>query len=96
MYHVGQAYASAWTDCEVQELSSAYNEATRLAVSRMEQEVRELGAHGAYTGLTMRTWIHPRGQVDLPTIRTLFAPDMGPFFVATAAIFQPEEPGWPK
>ena len=25
----------------------------------------ELGAHGAYTGLTMRTWISPRGQVDL-------------------------------
>ena len=46
----------------------------------------ELGAHGAYTGLTMRTWIHPRGQVDLPTIRTIFAPQMGPFFVATAAI----------
>lgn len=46
----------------------------------------ELGAHGAYTGLTMRTWIHARGQVDLPTIRTLFAPDMGPFFVPTAAI----------
>jgi uncharacterized protein YbjQ (UPF0145 family) len=31
----------------VVELSSAYNEATRLAVSRMEQEVRELGASGA-------------------------------------------------
>lgn len=46
----------------------------------------ELGAHGAYTGLTMRTWIHPRGQVDLPTIRSIFAPDMGPFFVATTAI----------
>ena len=46
----------------------------------------ELGAHGAYTGLTMRTWIHPRGQVDLPTIRGMFAPDMGPFFVPTAAI----------
>ena len=46
----------------------------------------ELGAHGAYTGLTMRTWIHPRGQVDLPTIERLFAPDMGPFFVPTAAI----------
>jgi threonine aldolase len=46
----------------------------------------ELGAHGAYTGLTMRTWIHPRGQVDLDTIRTMFAPDMGPFFVPTAAI----------
>ncbi|WP_395660024.1 threonine aldolase family protein [Nocardioides sp.] len=46
----------------------------------------ELGAHGAYTGLTMRTWIHPRGQVDLESIRAIFAPDMGPFFVPTAAI----------
>lgn len=46
----------------------------------------ELGAHGAYTGLTMRTWIDPRGQVDLPTIQRLFAPDLGPFFVPTAAI----------
>ena len=45
----------------------------------------ELGAHGAYSGVTMRTWIHPRGQIDLPTIRSLFAPDMGPFFVRTAA-----------
>jgi threonine aldolase len=34
----------------------------------------------------MRTWVHPRGQVDLDTIRTLYAPDMGPFFVRTAAI----------
>jgi len=46
----------------------------------------ELGAHGAYTGLTMRTWIHPRGQVDLATIRSMYAPAMGPFFVPTAAI----------
>ena len=46
----------------------------------------ELGAHGAYTGLTMRTWIHPRGQVDLTTIESMYAPDMGPFFVPTAAI----------
>jgi threonine aldolase len=46
----------------------------------------ELGAHGAYSGLTMRTWNHPRGQVDLATVRTMFAPDMGPFFVRTAAI----------
>ncbi len=46
----------------------------------------ELGAHGAYTGLTMRTWVHPRGQVDLDTIRSMHAPDMGPFFVRTAAI----------
>ncbi|MDP2772899.1 MAG: threonine aldolase family protein [Nocardioides sp.] len=46
----------------------------------------ELGAHGAYSGVTMRTWIHPRGQVDLATLQTLFAPEMGPFFVRTAAI----------
>ena len=46
----------------------------------------ELGAHGAYTGLTMRTWISPAGQVDLPVIQQLFAPDLGPFFVPTAAI----------
>jgi threonine aldolase len=46
----------------------------------------ELGAHGAFSGLTMRTWIEPRGQVDLPTIQRLFAPELGPFFVRTAAI----------
>ncbi|KQZ69864.1 threonine aldolase family protein [Nocardioides sp. Root151] len=46
----------------------------------------ELGAHAAYTGITMRTWSHPLGGVDLPAIKELFAPDMGPFFVPTAAI----------
>ncbi|MFC6285568.1 threonine aldolase family protein [Nocardioides sp. GCM10027113] len=46
----------------------------------------ELGAHGAYSGITMRTWVGERGQVDLPIIKQLFAPDMGPFFVPTAAI----------
>jgi len=46
----------------------------------------ELGAHAAYTGLTMRTWTHPRGQVDLHAVDGLFAPDMGPFFVPTAAV----------
>ena len=46
----------------------------------------ELGAHGAYSGITMRTWLHPRGQVDLTMLQTLFAPEMGPFFVRTAAI----------
>jgi threonine aldolase len=46
----------------------------------------ELGAHGAITGLTMRTWVHPRGQIDLATIQRLYAPDLGPFFVRTAAI----------
>jgi threonine aldolase len=57
-----------------------------LCESRAHIARAELGAHGAYTGLTMRTWIHPGGQVDLPVIQTLFAPDMGPFFVPTAAI----------
>src|SRR3954452_18131239 len=46
----------------------------------------ELGAHGAFTGLTMRTWRDARGQVDLPAIQDMFAPDMGPFFVRTAAV----------
>jgi threonine aldolase len=46
----------------------------------------ELGAHGAFIGLTMRTWRDPRGQVDLPAIQDLYAPDMGPFFVRTVAV----------
>jgi threonine aldolase len=46
----------------------------------------ELGAHGAITGLTMRTWRHPRGQIDLDAVGEMFAPDMGPFFVRTAAV----------
>jgi threonine aldolase len=46
----------------------------------------ELGAHGAHSGITMRTWYDPRGQIDLDVIRTMFAPDLGPFFVCTAAI----------
>ena len=57
-----------------------------LCESRAHIARAELGAHGAYTGLTMRTWIDPRGQVDLPVIQSLYAPDMGPFFVPTAAI----------
>jgi threonine aldolase len=46
----------------------------------------ELGAHGAVSGITMRTWMSPRGQVDLAAISALHAPDMGPFFVRTAAV----------
>ena len=46
----------------------------------------ELGAHGAITGLTMRTWRDRRGQIDLDVIDEMFSPDMGPFFVRTAAI----------
>ncbi len=46
MYHVGQAYASSSGDCEVDVLSKAYDAATALAVSRMAQEARLVGAHG--------------------------------------------------
>ncbi|MGY2875326.1 threonine aldolase [Marmoricola sp. URHA0025 HA25] len=46
----------------------------------------ELGAHGALTGLTTRTWSHPDGQVDLDAIRSMYAADMGPFFVRTTAV----------
>lgn len=46
----------------------------------------ELGAHGAFTGLTMRTWTGTRGSLDLDAVGSLFAPDMGPFFVPTKAI----------
>ncbi|KAA1417949.1 aminotransferase class I/II-fold pyridoxal phosphate-dependent enzyme [Nocardioides humilatus] len=46
----------------------------------------ELGAHGAVSGVTMRTWSSPRGQVDVAVLADLFAPDLGPFFVRTAAI----------
>ena len=56
-----------------------------LCESRAHIVRAELGAHGAYTGVTMRTWIHPRGQIDLPAIEAL-RPDMGPFFVPTKAI----------
>jgi threonine aldolase len=44
----------------------------------------ELGAHGAFTGLTMRTWVGR--PVELAQIEAMFAPEMGPFFVATRAI----------
>jgi uncharacterized protein YbjQ (UPF0145 family) len=46
MYHVGQAYASSQGDCEVDVLSKAYDAATDLAVSRMRQEAKLIGAHG--------------------------------------------------
>ncbi len=46
----------------------------------------ELGAHGAISGITMRTWSDPRGRVDVAVVGDLVAPDLGPFFVRTAAI----------
>ena len=44
----------------------------------------ELGVHGVVTGLTMRTWVGR--PLDLAMIETMFAPDMGPFFVPTRAL----------
>ncbi|WP_275426124.1 threonine aldolase family protein [Nocardioides gilvus] len=46
----------------------------------------ELGAHAVYSQVTMRTWTRARGQIDLSAIQALYAPDMGPFFVPTAAV----------
>ena len=46
----------------------------------------ELGAHAAVSGLTMRTWSHPTGGIDIAALEEMFAPEMGPFFVRTAAI----------
>jgi threonine aldolase len=57
-----------------------------LCESRAHIVRAELGAHGALTGLTSRTWSHPDGQVDLPAIHEMYAADMGPFFVRTTAV----------
>lgn len=57
-----------------------------LCESRAHILRAELGAHGALTGLTSRTWADPRGQLDLAAIESMHAPDMGPFFVRTTAI----------
>lgn len=57
-----------------------------LAESRAHILRAELGAHGALAGITSRTWIEERGRLDLDAVRSLHAPDMGPFFVRTAAI----------
>ena len=57
-----------------------------LCESRAHIARAELGAHAAISGLTMRTWADPRGQIDLPAIEELFAPDLGMYFVRTAAL----------
>ncbi len=44
----------------------------------------ELGAHGAVTGITTRTWVGR--PLDLAAVEAIFAPDMGPFFVPTRAV----------
>jgi threonine aldolase len=46
----------------------------------------ELGSHAAVSGVTTRTWSAPSGQIDLEQIRSLIAPDLGPYFVVTSAV----------
>jgi threonine aldolase len=46
----------------------------------------ELGGHAAANGVTTRTWSAPAGQIDLDQIRSLIAPDLGPYFVQTSAV----------
>ena len=46
----------------------------------------ELGAHGAHSGITMRTWHAPDGRLPLERVGDMFAPDLGPYFVPTAAV----------
>src|SRR4051794_20406854 len=57
-----------------------------LCESRAHIVRAELGAHGALTGITSRTWVHPDGQIDLPMIQEMYAPDMGMYFVRTTAV----------
>ncbi len=46
----------------------------------------EMGAHGALSGVTMRTWVTPDGRVDPAGVEALLAPDAGPYLVSTTAI----------
>lgn len=46
----------------------------------------ELGAHGAISGITMRTWRSDWGITDPAAIAELLAPDAGPYLVSTAAV----------
>ncbi len=46
----------------------------------------ELGAHATVSGVTTRTWSHPRGLVDVDAVAGMLAPDAGPYLVSTAAV----------
>jgi uncharacterized protein YbjQ (UPF0145 family) len=71
MYHVGQAYASAYQDSEVNVLSNAYDEVTRLAVGRLGQELKLIGAHGV-VGVRLELIRHEwaNGTVEVQVIGT--------------------------
>ena len=46
----------------------------------------EMGAHGALTGVTMRTWVTADGRVDPGQIAALLSPDAGPYLVSTSCV----------
>ncbi len=46
----------------------------------------EMGAHGALTGVTMRTWPSRRGRLDVAEVAAIVSPDAGPYLVSTACV----------
>ena len=46
----------------------------------------EMGAHGALTGVTMRTWVTTDGRVDPAAVEALLSPDAGPYLVSTGCV----------
>lgn len=56
-----------------------------LCESRAHLMRAELGAHGAISGITSRTWSDPLGFVSPRAIREMYAPEL-PHLVSTAAV----------
>ena len=46
----------------------------------------EMGAHGALTGVTMRTWVSSDGIAGADQVEELLSPDAGPYLVSTACV----------
>jgi threonine aldolase len=46
----------------------------------------ELGAHGAISGLTMRTFGSSRGRLEAERVAEIIAPSAGPYLVSTVAV----------
>lgn len=46
----------------------------------------EMGAHGALTGVTTRTWPSAHGVAEPAVIERMLEPDAGPYLVSTAAV----------
>ena len=46
----------------------------------------EMGAHGALTGVTMRTWPSVHGRLDAREVAAIVSPDAGPYRVSTSCV----------